>query len=190
MTNSSNENGENYRAILDSTGVAIFELDLQGICTFCNLACCKMLGYDLQEDLLGQPIHTLIHPHRGDGSPHPFEVSQIQNIKKEGTHVGSDALFRRDGSSFLAEYWSYPITREGKTAGCVVTFLDISEREQVEEELWKSYILFGQAEQMATYELRRHGPDTESLWNWNSVEYRQSSSRSAFTLPGQKCTRT
>ena len=44
-------------------------------------------------------------------------------------------MFRSDGVSFPAEYWSYPLEREGELVGCVVTFVDISERRRIEEEL-------------------------------------------------------
>jgi signal transduction histidine kinase len=53
----------------------------------------------------------------------------------EGTQVDDEVMFHADGSSFPAEYWSYPVERDGKLVGCVVTFVDISERRRVEEEL-------------------------------------------------------
>ena len=40
-----------------------------------------------------------------------------------------------DGTSFPAEYWSYPIWRLDQLIGSVVTFVDITERKQAEEAL-------------------------------------------------------
>ena len=42
-----------FRLILDSTAEAIYGLDMQGNCTFCNNSCLSLLGYDHPEELLG-----------------------------------------------------------------------------------------------------------------------------------------
>jgi signal transduction histidine kinase len=44
-------------------------------------------------------------------------------------------LWRADGSSFPAEYWSHPVRRGGQVVGAVVTFLDITQRERLETEI-------------------------------------------------------
>jgi signal transduction histidine kinase len=44
-------------------------------------------------------------------------------------------MFCADGKPFPAEYWSYPVERDGELVGCVVTFVDISDRRRVEDEL-------------------------------------------------------
>ena len=66
------ENKERISLLLDSTAEAIYGLDLNGNCTFCNRACLRMLGYDKQDDLLGMNMHKLIHHTRVDGSPYPI----------------------------------------------------------------------------------------------------------------------
>ena len=53
----------------------------------------------------------------------------------EGTHVDDEVMFCKDGTPFPTEYWSYPVERNGELVGCVLTFVDISERRRVEEEL-------------------------------------------------------
>ena len=45
-------------------------------------------------------------------------------------HVDDEVLWRADGTSFPAEYWSHPIVRNDEVIGAVVTFLDITERRQ------------------------------------------------------------
>ena len=47
-------------------------------------------------------------------------------------------LWRADGTSFPAEYWSYPVRREEEVVGAVVTFVDITERKRSEEALRRS----------------------------------------------------
>jgi two-component system CheB/CheR fusion protein len=52
----------------------------------------------------------------------------------EGTHV-EETVRRADDSTFLAECWSYPIKRDRRTIGVVLTFLDITNRKRAEEEI-------------------------------------------------------
>jgi len=121
---------EQLRLILTSTAEAIYGLDGEGNCTFCNPACLRFLGYRDPQDLLGKNMHLLVHHTRADGTTSVFGGMPIDIARREGksTHVVDEALWRRDGTSFPAEYWSYPIEKNGRQVGSVVTFLDISER--------------------------------------------------------------
>jgi PAS domain S-box-containing protein len=130
--------GEEFKHnLLTSTAEAIYGLDLDGNCTFCNPACLKILGFESEEELLGQHIHNLIHHTRPNGEPYPANECLIYKAfqDEKGSHVDNEVLWRKDGTSFPVEYWSYPIFRNNKTIGSVVAFLDITERKQVEEEL-------------------------------------------------------
>ena len=142
MSDQPNNSQDDYKAILDSTAEAIYGLDLDGICTFCNVASYVMLGYDSKSDLLGKNIHKLIHHTRPDGAPDPMQDCPMHRafVKDEKYHLDSEVLFRKDGSSFPVECWSHPIVRDGNSTGCLVTFLDISERKQAEQELKKSHV--------------------------------------------------
>src|SRR5260370_38666421 len=42
-------------------------------------------------------------------------------------------MWRSDGTSFFAEYWSYPIERDGQIVGAVVTLIDITTRRAAQE---------------------------------------------------------
>ncbi len=121
---------EKVRLLLNSTAEAIYGIDLQGQCTFANPSCLRILGYEDQEQLLGQNMHWLIHHTRPDGTPFPVEECRIFLAFREGTrvYVDDEVLWRSDGSSFPAEYWSHPQMMAGKITGAVVTFNDISER--------------------------------------------------------------
>jgi sigma-B regulation protein RsbU (phosphoserine phosphatase) len=135
------ESEEQVHLLLDSTAEAIYGIDMDGECTFCNPVCVAMLGYDGAEDLLGRHMHGLIHHTRLDGAPYPVEECLIYQAiyKDEGTHVDDEVLWRKDGTSFAAEYWSYPIKRDDRVIGAVVTFLDITERKQAEAALQEAY---------------------------------------------------
>ena len=128
---------EQIRLLLDSTAEAIYGVDLSGVCTFCNKACAQLLGYESPQALIGKQMHPLIHHTRADGTPYAPEQSAIYDAMRhrEGTHVDNDVLWRADGTSFPAEYWSHPIFKDDVVIGAVVTFLDITERRRAEAEL-------------------------------------------------------
>lgn len=122
------------RVMLDSAAEGIYALDLNGCCTYCNAACVRLLGYQRKADVLGENMHQLIHHTRKDGSTYPWTECRVYEafLKNKELHVDDEILWRADGSSFDAEYWSYPIWEDGRVTGSVVTVLDITERKRVE----------------------------------------------------------
>ena len=124
--------------ILNSAGEGIYGLDREGNTSFVNPAGAKMLGYSAEE-LIGKPQHTLIHHSRKDGTPYPREECHIYIAFKDGKiHRESNEVFwRKDGSSFPVEYVSTPIRENGELVGAVVTFSDITEREEKQAALEK-----------------------------------------------------
>jgi serine/threonine-protein kinase len=131
------ESEAQIRILLESTAEAIYGADLSGNCMFCNPACVRMLGYQEPRDLLGKHMHDLMHHHRVDGSAYPVAECRIYQAFQEGrgTHITDEVYWRADGTSFPVEYWSYPIRRDGQVVGCVVSFLDITERVNQERAL-------------------------------------------------------
>jgi PAS domain S-box-containing protein len=123
--------------LLASTGEGIFGMDTEGRCTFANRSAIRLLGYEDHSDLMGRDMHELMHHTRPDGSPHPREDCPVMRSLRQDTAVHSDeeTLWRGDGSSFPAEYRSYPMHLDGKLVGAVVTFVDITERKTRELEL-------------------------------------------------------
>lgn len=120
--------------ILESTGEGIYGIDLRGRCIFINEAGARMLGFT-PDEVLGRSMHYLIHHSHADETLMPVEECRIYKAYKEGSgvRVDDEVLWRRDGSSFPAEYASYPI-RDGDTVvGAVVTFNDITERKHTEQ---------------------------------------------------------
>ena len=131
---------KNVRLLLDSTAEAIYGVDTEGNCTFCNSSCITMLGYERTEQLLGQNMHSLIHHSYSDGSKFQVEDCSIYKafITEKGTHIDDEVFWRADGNSFPVEYWSYPIFKNGSISGAVVTFLDITERKRAGNEIKKA----------------------------------------------------
>lgn len=131
------EQGRYIELLLDSTAEAIYGANTDGICTFVNAACLRMLGYQNEADLVGKKIHELIHHTYPDGRPYPVEQCAIRVAmqKNADCHNDQEVHWRADGTSFPVEYWSHPIHEDGKLIGSVVTFVDISERKQTERNL-------------------------------------------------------
>lgn len=131
-----NESQDKISTLLDSTAEAIYGIDVDGKCTFANKACLNILGYAKDVELLDKDMHELIHYKYRNGTVYPVENCHIyQAIREEKeVHIDIEVLWRKDGSSFSAEYWSHPIYKEKKCNGAVVTFIDITERKSKENE--------------------------------------------------------
>ncbi len=125
---------DNLRLLLDSTAEAIYGIDLEGRCTFCNPACLRALGYQHVDDLLGRNMHDLIHHSRAHGAMFHAKECRIMRALQtgQGVHVDDEVLWDAKGTSFPAEYWSYPQRKGQEVVGAVVTFLDITERKRTE----------------------------------------------------------
>ncbi|MFT5522138.1 MAG: PAS domain S-box-containing protein [Pirellulaceae bacterium] len=130
------EKEQQTRLLLNSTAEAIYGLDLEGNCTFVNPACVRLLRYESAEQLIGRNMHNLIHHHHADGTAYLERECRIYQAVQQGhgTHFDDEVLWRADGTSFPAEFWSHPVVRNGEITGSVVTFLDISERRFAEQE--------------------------------------------------------
>lgn len=127
------QQGTQLHRLLDSIPQGIYQLDLDGNCTFCNRACLHMLGYNSSDEVLGKPFHPLAHPAEHNGSSTSGNSSS-PSFAADGAavHVEDGTIWRADGISFPAEYWSQPIVDEGRVVGWVVTFLDITQSKQAE----------------------------------------------------------
>jgi PAS domain S-box-containing protein len=120
--------------IMASTGEGIFGMDSQGRCIFVNRAALRMLGYQDESQLLGRDMHSMVHHTCRNGTPLPREECPIYRARCQNTvvHLQDEELWRADGTSFPAEYRSYPMLRDGKVVGTVVNFTDITDRKERE----------------------------------------------------------
>jgi two-component system sensor histidine kinase/response regulator len=127
---------ERSRLLLESAQEGIFGVGEDGLLNFINPAGLAMLGFKADE-LIGQKIHQLIHHTRPDGALYPIEECPMHHSLTQGV-IGSrddEVLWRKDGTSFPAEYTSVPIRKNDLIAGTVVVFRDITERGQMEDEM-------------------------------------------------------
>lgn len=130
------ESTEQNRLLLESVSEGIFGIDEDGITTFVNPAAAQMLGYSIEE-LLGKSMHDMIHYCHADGQEYAKEDCPLEHALTEGkeSHLTDEVLWRKDGSSFPVEYRSRPMLSNGKVAGAVMTFSNISARKLAEAQL-------------------------------------------------------
>jgi diguanylate cyclase (GGDEF)-like protein/PAS domain S-box-containing protein len=122
--------------ILNNAGEGIFGLNRQGEVTFANPAAAVMIGYEPGE-LVGRPMHELIHHTKVDGTPNLRENCSIcaSLQSSETRQVSDDFFWRADGQGFPVEYVATPVMDQGQTVGAVVIFKDITRRRRDEEAL-------------------------------------------------------
>jgi len=131
------EREERIRLLLGSMTEAMYGVDTRGVCTFCNPACLRILGYGSEADLIGRNLHEMIHHTRADGACYPEAECRIHtgNRRQQTCHADDEVFWHADGTSFPVEYWSSPIRRGEEQIGSVITFLDITERRKLEAQL-------------------------------------------------------
>src|SRR5213078_2577869 len=125
--------------ILDSAAEGIFGIDLGNRCIFCNPACMRLLGFEREDQLLGQDMYRLIHHRRADGTPMPLSECRTVEVYNTGepVYVRDEVLWKADGTSFPSEWWAAPQKRGEEIVGLVVGFTDVTKRKHAEEELRK-----------------------------------------------------
>ncbi|HEX8822992.1 MAG TPA: ATP-binding protein, partial [Archangium sp.] len=101
-----------------------------------------LLGYTRVEEVLGLPLHQLIHRSPGTGSKEGGCQVCVGFRSSEYVQGEDEVLRCADGTEIPVEYRAHAVRRGGERVGFVVTFSDISERKRVEEALRRSEASF------------------------------------------------
>ncbi len=125
---------ERLRLLMESSGEAIYGIDLEGKCTFANRACTKILGYQDGEEILGNNMHELVHHSHKDGTKYEVDKCPIVQAVRTGksVHVTHEVYWKVNHTPFPVEYWSSPIRRGNEIVGAVVVFEDSTGRLEAE----------------------------------------------------------
>lgn len=121
-----------HTLILNSVSEGIFGLDLEGRIQFINPAGAHMLGFE-HEEVMGYPyIQTLEQTAVYDGQ-YASKIGPMLKAAREGvSHRAKEAvLWRKDGSSFLAEYQVNPLFDKGELKGSVIVFRDVTDEKEI-----------------------------------------------------------
>lgn len=123
-------------AILRSAGEGIIGVDEDERISFVNPAAANLIGWEAGE-ILGRPLHAVIHHRHADGAPYPVEKCPVLAVLADGASrsVADEVFWTRDGRAFPVEYIATAIRHEGLVVGGVVTFRDISEARRIERQL-------------------------------------------------------
>lgn len=124
------------RALLNSTNEGIYGVDTAGRCLFVNQAGAALLGYR-PEELLGGPMHAVLHHTHADGASYQAEDCPILGAFTRGRacRVDHEVFWRKDGTSIPVDYSAAPLEENGRIQGAVVTFTDNTQRKAVEARL-------------------------------------------------------
>ncbi|MEJ2611346.1 MAG: EAL domain-containing protein [Candidatus Thiodiazotropha sp.] len=132
---------ERLSGILKSVGEGVYGVTPEGLVSFVNPACRRILGYGPEERLIGQPAKELFHYADANGDPIDEAHCLLQQTYEDGKPMdaGEAVFWHKAGAPIPVECTVYPLNIEEKREGSVVAFRDISERKLLEQELrWQA----------------------------------------------------
>lgn len=118
---------ELIRTIAENAASCLLMLDDRGIATYMNPAAIDETGYSLEE-FARAPFHNLLHApaerggHSADACPIRNARERLHPLKKH-----RDVFVRKDGSTFPVSCSLSPLQRNGRAAGAVLEFRDITD---------------------------------------------------------------
>ncbi|MBI4733873.1 MAG: PAS domain S-box protein, partial [Rubrobacteridae bacterium] len=122
--------------LLNSTDEGIYGVDADSKCIFANKATSRLTGYSIDE-LLGKDVDEIIRfDNSSDQAQNKHGSLSLEKLKSgKGFRIDDEIIYRKDGSNLRVEYSANPIVDGAEIEGAVVTFVDISERKRIENEL-------------------------------------------------------
>ena len=123
-------------SLTDALGEGVLATDAEGRCTFINAEAERLLGWT-RDELLGRDVHDTVHFQTASGlrlgrdeCPLHAAVAACHACRSE-----FDAFTARDGRVFPISVVSVPLFEDGRFAGTVAAFQDITLRKRDEDYL-------------------------------------------------------
>jgi PAS domain S-box-containing protein len=113
---------------------AVLTVDRNGSIQDANAVALQTLGWQ-KDELIGRQIHETIHHSQDDGSEYPWDFCPVFAAIEDGSshHVDGDVLWKKDGSSFSADFIVCPTRDEqNQIIGAILTFRNITQQ-RIEE---------------------------------------------------------
>ena len=124
------ESEEKFKAIAETSIDYIYQIDLQGVITYCSPAVEQILGYK-PEEIIGRPFADYFHPEELIRiNPYFQEVlsgKQAESYKMK--------VLDKQGNEVLIETSGLPIVRDNEIVGIQGVSRDITEQERTKEAL-------------------------------------------------------
>jgi PAS domain S-box-containing protein len=127
------ESEERFRELAEMLPETIYEMDLRGNITYANQKAYKQFGYTRKDVESGLNAYDMILPEHRQRALN--NVKDIVNGKDTG--LSEYTALRKDGSTFDALFGTTAIRREGTVVGLRGFIIDITERKEIEEQLYE-----------------------------------------------------
>jgi PAS domain S-box-containing protein len=134
-----------YKTVTDNAALALFIMDDSQQCVFMNPAAEALTGFALVE-VMGRPLHDVVHHTRPDGSHYPLSECPIdQAFPKNDREQGEEIFVHKDGHFYSVAFTASPIRNElGQPVSTVIEVQDITERKRAELALQQNQMLLNE----------------------------------------------
>ena len=108
-------------------------LDAAGNVTFCNHAFLKLTQYGTEE-IIGKNLDELLRHKSSNETPDASKECTFGKVLSthQEIHIAGEVFWRKDGTTFSAEYWCRPLQLRSSRTEYVLTIHDITERSRRE----------------------------------------------------------
>jgi PAS domain S-box-containing protein len=120
---------EEFRGVvMDNLAEGVFALDADGRVAYLNHAAAQMLGWS-ERELLGKPMHEVIHFQRADGTSVPADECALLRVRASdrAIRIVDEAFTCKDGTILPVAYSAAPLRSGSTINGLVVAFRDVTE---------------------------------------------------------------
>ncbi|MBI4536028.1 MAG: response regulator [Ignavibacteriae bacterium] len=129
----SRQSEDRYRSLVESARDAIISVSPQAIIMSLNSAFERLTGWK-SEEWIGRSFTDIIHP---DDLPRALQIlSRV--LAGETPDVTEYRIRNKSGEYIVGEFTATPQIQNGKTVGLLAIARDMTERKQLEEQLWRA----------------------------------------------------